>query len=302
MAVQYYKQNRLKQLQAFCFAARTGSISGAAGQLQLSQPAATLLVQALEKHLDSQLFTRRGPRIQLTAAGEILLQLALPLLEGFDDLTAVFHERCNQTLSGNLVIAGGESVTLYLLPEIVKQFTTLYPHIRLQLIHAAAGQVVELIRTGAADLAIGPLAEQPGEVSYLPVTRIEPVLITPSDHPLGLMQRISLEEICAYHLIMPPLNSPLRQVIDLVFQQKDLKYKVLMEAASSEVSKKYVETGLGIAIVTSICLTGKEKISRISLRDFFPASSYGIIVRHDKYLSPAARHFMELVGVTIADA
>jgi len=301
LAVQYYKQNRLKQLQAFCFAAQTGSISGAAGQLQLSQPAASLLVQALEKDLDNQLFTRRGPRIQLTEAGEVLLQLALPLLEGFDNLAAVFHERCNRTAAGKLVIAAGEPVTIYLLPEIVKQFTTLYPHIQLTLISAPANQIPELIQTGAADLAIGALTDNHGDATFLPVTTFEPVLITPLDHPLGLMQPVSLEDICSHNLILPPLSSPLRQIIDLVFQQKDLKYKVLMQAASWEVGKKYVETGLGIAIVCSICLTGKEKISIISLRDYFPAHSYGIILRHGKNISPAARCFIQLTGATTLD-
>ncbi len=65
----YYKQNRLKQLRAFCMAARTGSISQAAEKLFLSQPTVTLQIQALERDMNVVLFERRGPKISLTPEG-----------------------------------------------------------------------------------------------------------------------------------------------------------------------------------------------------------------------------------------
>ena len=78
----YYKQNRLKQLRAFCFAASSGSVSRAAERLFLSQPTVTLQIQALERNMDISLFERRGPSIKLTPQGEVLLRLAQPLVEG----------------------------------------------------------------------------------------------------------------------------------------------------------------------------------------------------------------------------
>lgn len=301
MAIQYYKQNRLKQLQAFCFAARTGSISAAAGQMLLSQPAASLLVQALEKDLGRQLFARRGRRIQLTREGEILLQLALPVLEGFDSLAAVFHERCSNRLTGNLVISAEESTCIYLLPEIVKQFTKSYSQIRLRLINVPEMQALELIRSGEADIAVGPVSDMPDDIDYVSVFASETVLITPPGHPLAQAGRITLEDISAHDLILPPSSTSFRRIIDLVFQQKTLKYRVLMEAGGWEAIKKYVEAGLGISIISTICLTGKEKISKIALTDFFPGGNYGIILRHGQHISPAARRFIELIDRNVFD-
>ena len=295
MTPRFYKQNRLRQLQAFCFAARTGSISAAAAQMLLSQPAATLLVQGLEKELGKHLFERRGPRIRLTKAGKILLDLALPLLEGFDSLAATFNERCNNRLTGNLVVAAGESATLYLLPETVKQFTEKYPPVQLQLINVPDKQALELLRTGAADIAIGPITEIPEDIYYLPITSYEPVLITPAGHPLSLLEHISLEDICFYPLILPPSTMSFRQHIDRVFQEKNLRFRLLMEAGSWEVIKKYVETGLGISIIASICLTGKENFTTTPLKAHFTRDAFGILLRDGKYLSPAARCFIELI-------
>ena len=65
----YYKQNRLKQLRAFCFAAQERSISRAAERMFLSQPSVSLQVRALEDEMGIVLFERRGPRIQLRPMG-----------------------------------------------------------------------------------------------------------------------------------------------------------------------------------------------------------------------------------------
>ena len=91
MQKHYYKQNRLKQLRAFCFAAQAQSMSKAAEQMFLSQPSISLLVQSLEKDLGCRLFERQGPKIQLSTEGRTLLELALPLVEGLETLPEAFH-------------------------------------------------------------------------------------------------------------------------------------------------------------------------------------------------------------------
>ena len=90
----YYKQNRLKQLRAFCHAVRTQSISKAAERMHLSQPSVSLQIKALEQEMGTVLFERRGPRIALTPEGRALYELASPLVEGIDNLPDAFAERC----------------------------------------------------------------------------------------------------------------------------------------------------------------------------------------------------------------
>jgi len=109
--------NQLRQLRAFCYAAQTGSISKAAERLKLSQPSVSLQIQALEKELDTLLFERCGPKIRLTPAGDLLLEMAQPLVDGIDvpdDM--VYHPIYDYTPS--LIMCKGhplenkESVTL----------------------------------------------------------------------------------------------------------------------------------------------------------------------------------------------
>ena len=58
----FYKQNRLKQLRAFCVAAETGNFSKAADLLDLTQPSISQQIQSLEKDLNITLFHRNGPK------------------------------------------------------------------------------------------------------------------------------------------------------------------------------------------------------------------------------------------------
>mgnify|MGYP001609232826 CR=1 FL=1 len=292
----YYKQNRLKQLRAFCYAAQSCSMSRAAQQMFLSQPSISLLVQSLEQDLQCRLFLRHGPRIALTDEGRALLELALPLVEGLESLPEAFHERCNNRVTGSLNIAAGESTTLYLLPDIVNRFAGLYPHILVALHNASGNDGLALLRSGAVDFAVGPILQVPEDILFTPLFSYEPVLITPVGHPLADKKRVTLRDIQPYPLIMPPQQMSTRGIIDIVFQQHNIDYTMKMEAGGWEVIKRYVEMGLGISIVTSICLTGGEKLARISLRNYFPGRSYGLILRRGKVSSPAARKFIELMG------
>jgi DNA-binding transcriptional LysR family regulator len=61
------------------------------------------------------------------------------------------------------------------------------------------------------------------------------------------------------------------------------------------VIKKYVELGMGISIVTDICLTGTEQLVRIPLKQYFPQRGYGLVMRKGKFLSPQARRFVAIL-------
>ena len=124
-----YKQNRLQQLRGFCHAARTKSISKAAAKMALSQPSVSLQIKALERELGGKLFSRRGPRIELTHDGQRLLELARPLIEAIDQLDENFASLRESVERGTVNIAAGGSTIQYLLPPFVKKYTREYPQV-----------------------------------------------------------------------------------------------------------------------------------------------------------------------------
>lgn len=287
--------NQHRQLRAFCHAAKTGSISKAAKRLKLSQPSVSLQIQALEKDLETLLFERCGPKIRLTPAGEILLEMAQPLVDGFTRLADSFAARLGGVHAGPLDIASGEATLLYLLPDIIKQFSDQFPQIDVRLHNVTGHDGMALLRADDVDFAVGSMIDVPDDMVYHPIYNYKPALIMCKGHPLEDKEHITLEDISPYGLILPPRHLSTWNVVDLVFQQHGVPYTVVLEAGGWEVIKRYVEIGTGISIVTSICLRGFENLTIKPMDEYFPNRSYGVVVRRGKFLSAQAKQFLELM-------
>lgn len=289
------RRNRLQNLRSFCYAAQLGSISKAAELASLSQPTVSLQIQALEKEFKTALFQRRGPKIILTPDGQSLYELARPLVEAMDALPATFHASRHGLETGRLSIAAGESTILYILPEFIREFAQTYPGIEFKLHNVTGRDGLKLLRNDAVDFAVGSLIEVPDDITYHPTFSFDPMLITASDHPLSKLPKVTIKEVAQYPLILPPQHLSTWRVVDYVFQKYNLSYRVALEAGGWEVIKKYVELGLGISIVTGICLTGKEALAVVPFNKYFPKRTYGIVLRKGKLLSPPTLRFLELL-------
>lgn len=290
----YYKQTRYKLLRTFCVVAQKENITHAAEQLHISQPTVSLQIQALEREMGEQLLERRGPSVRLTPEGKILYQLVQPIAAGIDSLRETFAANLGKMEKGELNIAAGQSTGLYVLPEYLKRFHAAYPGIRINLHNVTGQNGMKMLLEDQVDLAIGPLLNVPDGIIYQPFASFGSILITPAGHPLISLGTITLEDISPYGLILPPRNMSTWRMVDTVFRQAQVPYSVAMEAGGWEIVKKYVEMGLGISIVTEVCLTGNEKITAIPLHDYFPARSYGLIVRKGKFFTPQAKRFIEM--------
>jgi DNA-binding transcriptional LysR family regulator len=292
-----YKGDRLKPLRAFCQVARLGSVSRAAAALYVSQPAITLQLQALERELGVRLFERVGRRLTPTREGDALYELARPLVEGIDSLPALFREQIKGLDAGELHVAAGSSTILYLLPKIVEAYRQAHPDVKLVLHNVTGASGLDLLRSDSVDLAVGSMLDVPSDLDYTPVYRFEPMLIAPPEHPLASKRELKLEDLSPYGLILPPKRLTTYRLVDLVFQQNRVPYTVALEVGGWEVIKQYVAMGLGISIVTSICLTDADRtrLAARSLAKYFPSRSYGVVMRKGKYLSQQARDFVELI-------
>ena len=263
----------------------------------MSQPAITLQLQALERELGVPLFERSGRRLAPTPEGQLLYELAQPLVESLDGLGASFREKVRGLDAGELNIAANSSTILYLLPRIVELFRSQHPEVRLTLHNAASADGTDLLRSDAVDLAVGSMLDVPADLSYAPVYRFEPLLIAPPDHPLIKQRNLKLADLSPHALILPPKRQLTYRLVDLVFQQNRVPYTVALEVGGWEVIKQYVAMGMGISIISSICMTDADhdRLASRSLSAWFPSRSYGVVVRKGKYLSPQARAFIELI-------
>lgn len=294
-ATPLYKHNRLQQLRGFCHAAQTGSVSRAAERMGLSQPTVSLQIQALEREFGVPLFERRGPRIRLTEAGRLLHDLAQRLVDGMDCLRETFASHRGVLAPGRIDIAAGESTLLYLLPKFIRKFAARYPQIELNLLNVTGHDGLALLRRGEVDFACGSMLDIPADVIYHPIFTFQPTLIVPRKHPLAGRRDITLEEMALFPIILPPKHLSTWRIVTLAFEQRGLKLNVRLQTGGWEVIKRYVEMGLGVSIVTSICLTGRERLAAIPLDRFFAKRTYGVVLRRSGMPTPQAERFLEMI-------
>ncbi len=293
----YYKGNRHKQLRAFVMVVKLGTLTRAAEALFVSQPTISLQLQALERELGTALVDRRGRRINLTDAGEALYTLARPLVEGWETLDRDFHASLKGLRGGTLVIAAGTSTIQYLLPEFVRTYRERFPAVQLQLANVTGKDGLAWLRADQADFAVGSMLDVPNDIAWAPVQHFDPMLIMPLDHPLAAKEKITLEALSPYGLILPPQRLSTYRLVDLVFQQRQVPYHVDIEVGGWDVIKEYVARGLGISIVTGICITEADhtRLAVRNLRQYFPQRAYGVVMRKGKFLSAEARAFIDLI-------
>ncbi|MEW9571844.1 LysR family transcriptional regulator [Rhodanobacter sp. Si-c] len=293
----YYKGNRHKQLRAFVATVKLGTLSRAAEALYLSQPSVSLQLQALERELGATLLERRRRRINLTDAGEALYELARPLVEGWDNLDRDFQARVQGLTAGKLTIAAGTSTIQYLLPELVRRYRERHPAVHLQLANVTGKDGMAMLREDKADFAVGSMLDVPHDIAWAPVRHYDPMLILPPGHPLAEKAEVTLADLSPYGLILPPQRLSTYRLVDLVFQQNQVPYQVAIEVGGWDVIKEYVAMGLGISIVTGICITEADH-ARLAVRNmqrWFPQRSYGVVMRKGKFLSAEARAFIDLI-------
>ena len=293
----YYKGNRHKQLRAFVTVVKLGTLTRAAEALFLSQPTISLQLQALERELGVSLVERRRRRINLTNAGEALYELARPLVEGWETLDRDFQARVQGLQGGRLTIAAGTSTIQYLLPELVRRYRERFPAVQLQLANVTGKDGLALLRADQADFAVGSMLDVPNDIAWAPVHHYDPMLIMPRDHPLATREKITLEDLSPYGLILPPQRLSTYRLVDLMFQQRQVPYQVALEVGGWDVIKEYVAMGLGISIVTGICITEADhaRLAVRNMKQYFPQRSYGVVMRKGKFLSAEARAFIDLI-------
>ena len=260
-----------------------------------SQPAVSLQVRALEKGLGLPLFDRRGPNLSLTRVGEMLYQLAMPLVQGVDRLPDTFVEQHRGVFTDILRIGAGELSAAYLLPRYLKQFQQLYPGTRVEVRTGSGRERLRWIRDYETDLVVAALDVPQPDLEFRPVVASTPILITPEDHPLAGRTSVTLEDMATYPFVGHASTHLIRRIMDTVARTKGVVLDVVVQVDGWNMIKDYVASGVGISFVPNLCLTEHDRLWQISVEGFVPQRRYGLITRRDGLIALAARRFLDIM-------
>ncbi|MGM0517175.1 MAG: LysR family transcriptional regulator [Pseudomonadota bacterium] len=145
-----------QQLLTFLAVAESGSFSGAAARLHVSQPAISKRVALLEQRLGLPLFDRLGQRVVLTYQGERLLPAIRAMQRSLDDIVTVAASG-SEAGAGRLSLALSHYCGLHLLPAALERFSARFPDVLLDLSFHDSERAIEAVRNGEAALAYATL-------------------------------------------------------------------------------------------------------------------------------------------------
>lgn len=291
---------KLQQLRYLCtIVDESLSITRAATKLHTSQPGVSKQLRLLEEELAAKLFVRRSNRtLALSATGHAILPLARRIVKDSETLKRVVRD-AGDPEKGELVIATTHVHARYSLTPVLARFRSLYPGVRVRLLLGRPQQIAYWVSTGDADVAIGTAAigSLPSLVT-VPCFRLAHCIIAPPNHPLLRRRYPSLSEIAKYPLISTAVDSNLTTLITDRCAALGLRPNIVIYAAGIEIVKKYVEIGLGIAVMPTIAveLKAERKLRVIDATHVFEPAIVSVITQDDLASRQYISDFVEMVA------
>ena len=286
----------LAPLRALAAVARHGSFSRAAAELRLTQPAVSMQVKQLETRVGLPLLERVGKRAMPTRAGELMLAHAA---RAFLELEAGVEQvrRLRGIVAGRLRIGTSASISIYLLPPMLRRFRTRYPETELLIVTGNATEIVSAVSRNELDLGIVSLPVRSRELSVTPFYRDELVAIAPPGRQWRGRRTIGPAELAREPLILFERGATLRRVIDTWFQRAGAPPSRVMEMGNTEAIKKLVQAGLGLSVTS--WFSAKSEVTRSALVAMQLAPplhrQLGVVRRRDKTPTPALDAFLQAI-------
>lgn len=285
----------IKQLRYFATIAKEGQISRAARKLHMAQPPLSQQLKLLEEELGTLLFERKGRSLELTSPGKVLYKKALMILNLLED-TVMEVKETEQGLRGVLSIGSVKSGFSYLVRRI-RRFREQYPMVTFHLREGDSFRICELLRN--RDIEIGlvrlPIETEDVHMIHLP---IEPyVAVLPKDWQIAAGPSISLKDIKDVPLLLLHRICGTGQYELIVDEcrRHGFEPNIICECPDVTMLLSLVNEGVGATIVpkSAIAINQAANIQSFDLEDSALQSESAVIWLKDRYLSKAARHFLE---------
>ncbi len=232
------------------------SFTKAAGELFISQPAITKHIQELEKEYGVRLFDRIGNRIQLTRAGQLLLDHACKIIDAYHNLDFDM-KKLSKKSEGELRIGASTTISQYVLPEMIAKFRERYPDIRLTLLSGNSYEIEEALETGRIDLGMIEGVKRQQQFKYTPFMDDELVAMVRVQNPLAEKDEISFNELRQVPMVLRELGSGTLDVFENAIKAHGIRLSDLnieMNFGTTEGIKHFVEHSdcMGIISIRSI--------------------------------------------------
>jgi DNA-binding transcriptional LysR family regulator len=284
----------LQQLRLFAAVAEHKSVTRAAEEVHLTQPAVSIQIKRLEGKVGMPLIEHIGKELHLTVAGEEVFEASKDVLERLSDLETSLNDLRGE-VAGPLnihVVSSGK----YFMPHLLGSFVRRYPKVepRLQITNRAS--LLAGLAKNQSDLYI--MGQPPEGVSVVEYPFLENILVVVArpDHPLAGKKNIPLAQIAEERFVGRESGSGTRKAVEKLFNDKGLSMEAYIELDSAEGIKQGVIGGLGIGVLSKHSLRLELEAGELVVLDVagFPLRRrWYVSHREGKRLSRAAQLFLQ---------
>ena len=239
----------LRQLEHFVTVAEERHFTRASQRLFISQSGLSASIRALEKELDAELFDRNTRRVELTDAGQALLEESrrtlASVLAARDAVAAV-----QGLLRGRLRVGTEQCLGVLDVPTELARFHTEHPGVELFVQQAGSARLIDEVRSGRLDVAfVAGSISVPDDIRFLSLASEPMTLICGPEHPLSRRKRIDWRSLSEESFIDFTTDWGSRQVTDQAFAAAGVARHITSEVNDVHTLLDLVGHGLGVAVV-----------------------------------------------------
>lgn len=235
----------------FYTVAKCGSLTKAAEELYISQPAVSQAIKQLETQLQTPLFHRKHKGMELTVQGGELIfgsvEQALGLLERAENTLA----ELKQSATGTLRIGASETIFQYVLAEKIVEYHKLYPQVKIELISDVSPKIIEALKTDKCDVGFLnlPIAPDDGIALADSIQFLNDGFIAGEKFGALKGKQLTLRDLQKYPLLLMEEHTVARESFNHYAVSHGVKLDPAVEVDSWGFMKKLVAEGMGIGCI-----------------------------------------------------
>lgn len=281
-------------LEYFMEVARQKSFSKAADAIHISQPSISKAIRDLERQLGVKLFYRSNRYVELTDAGEAILEQAQQIVSSFSAITARLDGLTKlQTGKINIGLPPITGVTTF--ARVLGDFKKEYPKITMNLYEYGSKKIEQAIQEGLIDIGIICAPPEESVIYEMIFFPVDPLwVIMHPEHRLSTMQYIDYRELEPEQLISYSNDFSLHDIVINRCRQEGFQPKIVFETSQLELMTQLVAANIGIALLPSkVCrkFDGQAIVSR-PLQDQTLGIRLALCWKKGRYLSHAVRELL----------
>jgi LysR family transcriptional regulator, cyn operon transcriptional activator len=288
----YHSGMNFRHLRAFATIADAGGFARAAARLNLSQPALSRQIHALEAELGVPLFDRIGRRVQLTSEGEDLLRRSRRLLTEVESLGERARAlRTGQT--GVLRVGTTPQAIESLLVDFLGRYQARHPGVEVHLVEDGGARLPGRLERGEVQVSI--MAAGDDHIHGRPLCPLYLLAVMPETHGMARRGTLDITELTDDPLLLLGRGYASREWFYAACQVAQMRPRVLLESTAPQTLIALAGAGYGIAVVPSMVRIPRGKLRAVPLlHRRVPIGRWMVIAWNpQRFLAPYAEQFVE---------